>query len=302
MAVSSQGLPALDLTTEEIEKLPSALRKKIEAALGENRPVPQRWLLVAAATAKEARVMRKTVKAVGQIVGQRREALSEGNIQRLVDLYLEGEARAEVDDEIELDNAELRADYLKTTRLYNAADIRARSSRAKPKNPSEPASRWKREKRVFAIRHDGNDLFPCFQFADGAPLARDQGDPPAIAGDDDALADRLLVRIRQCLARRQSARRGPRGEGEPAWRPPIAWAIWRSARDDDQGAAIPAIRAQIQDLGEGARPSPRPPQQFCGDRLQPLQGRCHAICADQGCLRQLHPVALCRRDPAGGHP
>ena len=60
-------------------------------------------------------------------------------------------------------NAEMRATYLKTTKLYTAEDIRAL-------NPSAPSTKWKREWRVFAIQDGEKDLFPAFQFADGKPL------------------------------------------------------------------------------------------------------------------------------------
>ena len=75
----------------------------------------------------------------------------------------ENEEWAEIDREIERENDEMRATYLKTTKLYTAEDIRAL-------NPSAPSAKWKREGRVFAIEHDGKDLFPAFQFADGEPL------------------------------------------------------------------------------------------------------------------------------------
>ena len=75
----------------------------------------------------------------------------------------DNEEWAEIDREIERENAEMRAAYLRTTKLYTAEDIRAL-------NPSAPSSEWKREGRVFAIQHDGKDLFPAFQFADGQPL------------------------------------------------------------------------------------------------------------------------------------
>ena len=60
-------------------------------------------------------------------------------------------------------NAEMRATYLQTMKLYTAEDIRAL-------NPSASSSEWKRAGRVFAVQHDGKDLFPAFQFADGKPL------------------------------------------------------------------------------------------------------------------------------------
>ena len=76
---------------------------------------------------------------------------------------------ADIDREIARKNAELRARYLRTTELYTAEDIRALIAE-KPSNPSAPSTKWKREGRIFAIQHDGKDLFPAFQFADGQPL------------------------------------------------------------------------------------------------------------------------------------
>ena len=66
-------------------------------------------------------------------------------------------------------NAESCATYLRTTELYTAEDIWEQIAK-NPKNPKEPSSKWKREGRIFAIQHDGKDLFPAFQFADGHPL------------------------------------------------------------------------------------------------------------------------------------
>ena len=66
--------------------------------------------------------------------------------------------KADVDLEIEQDNAELRATYLRTAELYTPEDIQG------------PSADWKREGRVFAIQDDGKDLLPAFQFADGQPL------------------------------------------------------------------------------------------------------------------------------------
>lgn len=99
---------------------------------------------------------------------QRRRVLTEENIAALLEIYLDREGIAEVDEEIELDNAELRAIYLKKNITYDSAQIH-RNSGLNSSNASEPASRWKREKRIFAIRFKGVDRFPAFQFEDGEP-------------------------------------------------------------------------------------------------------------------------------------
>ena len=78
--------------------------------------------------------------------------------------------RADVDRELEQDNAELRARYLQEVPTHTAADIHELMHGSKLSNSSEPASRWKHEKRVFAVRAGPARLFPRFQFADGYPL------------------------------------------------------------------------------------------------------------------------------------
>ena len=88
----------------------------------------------------------------------------------------ENEEWAEIDREIERENDEMRATYLRTTKLYTAEDIRAL-------NPSAPSFEWKREGRVFAIQDGEKDLFPAFQFADGKPLPIIQKILEALPGD-----------------------------------------------------------------------------------------------------------------------
>ena len=59
---------------------------------------------------------------------------------------------------IERKKAEMRATYLRTTKLYTAEDIQGLGTK------------WKRAGRVFAVQDGEKDLFPDFQFADGQPL------------------------------------------------------------------------------------------------------------------------------------
>ena len=86
------------------------------------------------------------------------KARSEKRIDAMVKEILKDEECADIDLEIERDNAELRATYLRTTELYTPEDIQGLSTK------------WKREGRVFAIQDGEKDLFPTFQFADGKPL------------------------------------------------------------------------------------------------------------------------------------
>ena len=168
MAEVPETLPVVELTTDEVERLSSRLQ---EEAKGTNRSQgkQQRWILIGAGSPREAAVIRTTATMARRIVGQRRKEITERNVEALVDLYLEGEERADVDGEIEQDNAELRARYLLEVPTYTAAEIHELMHGSQLRNPSEPASRWRREKRVFAVRGGRAQHFPRFQFADGNP-------------------------------------------------------------------------------------------------------------------------------------
>ena len=87
---------------------------------------------------------------------------------RAVDLYLRAR-RADVDESSSRTMPSCaRATCGRAT--YTAVDIHELMHGSKLSNSSEPASRWKREKRVFAVRAGPAQLFPRFQLADGYPL------------------------------------------------------------------------------------------------------------------------------------
>ena len=159
---------AMELTTEDLERNPAQLLKMIGGS-GNQRGSQQRWILVGTGSRRNAAILRATVNMAGRMLDQRRRELTERNIEALLDLFLQGEERADIDRELEQDNAELRARYLREVPTCTAAEIHDFLHGLRLRNPSEPASRWKREKRVFAVRVDRKQLFPRFQFADGHP-------------------------------------------------------------------------------------------------------------------------------------
>lgn len=163
--------PVIVLTPDEVKSLSIRLQEKIkeqEYPRGRQRQ-SQRWVLIGASSKQEAVAMCVTATMAGRILGERRKELTERNIEVLVDLYLQGEAQADVDRELEQDNAELRAQYLREVPTFTAAEIHEFMHGSMLRNPSEPASRWRREKRVFAVRAGRAKLYPRFQFVDGHP-------------------------------------------------------------------------------------------------------------------------------------
>ena len=174
MAEVPEAAAAVELTPEDVEGFAAPLLEKIgesgtPSGTQQQWQRIQRWILVGARSSRDAELMRKTLTIVKRTVAQRRREFTERNIEALLDLFLQDEERADVDRELELDNAELRARYVREVPTYTASDIHELMHGARLRNPSEPASRWRRENRVFAVRAGRNRLFPRFQFADGHP-------------------------------------------------------------------------------------------------------------------------------------
>jgi hypothetical protein len=177
MAEELEALAAVELTLEDAERFLAPVLEKI----GGRRTPPgtreqwqqmvrlQQWLVVGARSKRDAEVMRKMVTIMKRMSGQRRREFTERNIEVLLELLLQDEERASVERELELDNAMLRARYVREVPAYTAADIHELMPGARSRNPSEPASRWRREKKVFGVRAGRGRLFPRFQFADGRP-------------------------------------------------------------------------------------------------------------------------------------
>ena len=98
----------------------------------------------------------------------RRPALSESRTQALLAAIGTLDTPSNLVADLEVDNAILRARYLDCHKTYTSREIRELSGLA-TRNPSEPASRWKRNRRIFGVPVGNQDRYPAFQFAEGRP-------------------------------------------------------------------------------------------------------------------------------------
>ena len=158
------------LSQEDIDNLPLGLRAKLSASAGSSLDGSQvRIFVIKNQNNSFGPKLKKLFEMTVRIFNARSKAVTEKNIEKLVEVILAGEARPSVAEiEIERDNAAIRADYVRVVPTLNSAQVRERCD-IKPRNKSEPASRWKREGRIFAIRNGGVDQFPSFQFASRSP-------------------------------------------------------------------------------------------------------------------------------------
>ena len=163
-----ESLSLINLAPNDIAELPARLRKRIDASARLTGSASGVWLLVGGATEELAQLIERAIETLPLLAAERRSRLTEANIAKILDVILSDAPRARVETELDIDNARLRSEYLQETPLLTGAEVRAASG-LHPRNRSEPASRWKREGKLFALRLQGIDLYPAFQFADGVP-------------------------------------------------------------------------------------------------------------------------------------
>jgi len=156
--MTTQLTDSTDFIQDQACDFPPRVEIEVTVDSGSNAAEDQKW----------AAIIRQAAESAARIALQKRASITEDNIAALVDMYIDREAIAGISDELELDNAELRANYLKTVVTYDSAQVHKLSG-LKSTNVSATASRWKNEQRIFAIRYKGTDRFPAFQFEDGKP-------------------------------------------------------------------------------------------------------------------------------------
>ncbi len=113
------------------------------------------------------------LKLVGLMSSRQQEErtrLSEQNIEALLGVLLPQDPTPLARRDLELDNAGLRAEFLKTVPCLTAGDLSDMAGH-EAKNRSVTASRWKAQGRIFSVPFQRAELYPAFQFADGEPIA-----------------------------------------------------------------------------------------------------------------------------------
>ena len=114
------------------------------------------------------KVLASMMEHLPKIVASRRQALSERNIEALVDVFLGADPLAAAMPAIESDNAVAQAAFLDRWPVLTAEAVAAQAAHAST-NRSATASRWKKARRIFGVRVSGREAYPAFQFQEGRP-------------------------------------------------------------------------------------------------------------------------------------
>lgn len=168
--VSDDPIHVLSLSPLEADALPESVKKKLKKWSGPATGATHRYKLVLTGSKTQDDLVQRTLENVPRIIRLRDENLSAERIEEMLAILMQDAEIADVDREIEADNAVLRAGYLKTTPLLTSAQIHTASG-AISGNKSETAWRWKNSGKIFSVPFKGVDLYPAFQFRDGKPIA-----------------------------------------------------------------------------------------------------------------------------------
>ena len=115
-----------------------------------------------------AKVLASMIEHLPKIVAGRRQALSERNIEALVDVFLGADPLATAMPAIESDNAVAQAGFLERWPVLTAEAVAEQAEHAST-NRSATASRWKKARKIFGLRVSGREAYPAFQFQEGRP-------------------------------------------------------------------------------------------------------------------------------------
>lgn len=105
------------------------------------------------------------VEQLPDVIASRRQALTERNIEALVDVFLGADPLAAAMPKLERDNAKAQARFLAAWPVLTAEDVAERAGH-RSSNRSATANRWKSARRIFGLRAGGRDVYPAFQFGD----------------------------------------------------------------------------------------------------------------------------------------
>jgi hypothetical protein len=166
----------------ELVELGQAADELTRSRMAQDAAQAEKVLIVRSVSPGSIRTLQRLLSIAGTELPRLRSAAMEQQISRILEALVESETLSDVDADIADDNALLRAEYLRTTPTLTAEGIH-RAAGSTSTNKAEPASRWLREGKVFAVRQGRTNRFPAFQFRNGQPHPALAATLAALPGD-----------------------------------------------------------------------------------------------------------------------
>lgn len=164
LRASRRALSEKDLASFYKVRVHRAVRAAFQNSVG----AEDDFVIVSVSGTQHQAILRAVVKGLPEVVERRQANQLEKHIESLVDVYLPKDPLASAYAELANDNAKARAELLAEMPMLQAAEIASLAGHD-ARNRSVTASRWKKTGQIFAVRHNGTDLYPAFQFRDQQP-------------------------------------------------------------------------------------------------------------------------------------
>jgi len=146
------------------------LLEAVHAAIGQLLGDRSQLLVLRNANPELAPIVTAVLEQVPRAVRARRQILTEQHIDALVNVYMANDPLSTALPDLERDNAEAQASFLKRWPVLTAEQL-AERARHGSTNRSATATRWKSVRKIFGVRTGRREVYPAFQFREGQPRA-----------------------------------------------------------------------------------------------------------------------------------
>ncbi len=146
------------------------LLEAVHAAIGQLLGDRSQLLVLRNANPELAPIVTAVLEQVPRAVRARRQILTEQHIDALVGVYMANDPLSTALPDLERDNAEAQASFLKRWPVLTAEQL-AERARHGSTNRSATATRWKSVRKIFGVRTGRREVYPAFQFREGQPRA-----------------------------------------------------------------------------------------------------------------------------------
>lgn len=146
------------------------LRGRLSFASGpkESDPGGREVIVISGNDPRLADAMERMPSILRTIFRRRRGKLSEARIEKIIEAIEPNDPMDLIERRIDEGNAALRLRFVEEIPCLTSGQIHKLAGHG-GLNPSQTASAWKRQDRVFSVPFRNRQLYPAFEFAEGLP-------------------------------------------------------------------------------------------------------------------------------------
>ena len=164
------SLSSLELSDRDIGNLPHDIRRKFLLAFGLADRTKSSCMHISSHSESLLKFIKALVKRFDKVVANRAVDCQEREVEFILEVIANDNMPLnDLDFEIVVDNARMRAEYFNRTVLWTTNELYEKCLGESSINNVDIVMDWERQKKVFSIRNDATVYYPMFQFENGLP-------------------------------------------------------------------------------------------------------------------------------------